>query len=121
MIKSIKIETIPHNQQRYDTLGDWTIDGTTLTILISDSGDWRANACVAMHELSEVLLCVDRGITQKQVDDFDTGSGKDFEEPGDSKEAPYHKEHMAANVVERFMQAQFGMSDTEYERLLYQS
>lgn len=118
MIRTIHIETIPHAEQRYETLGDWTIDGDIITIKVSDSGDWRINACVAMHELTEVLLSTDHGVTQAQVDAFDMGEGKDLEEPGDSPSAPYHREHLVANAVERLMQAQFGLSDEEYEGAL---
>ena len=45
-----------------------------------------------IHELTEMVLCIDRGVTFKAVDRFDMefeGAG----EPGDDPKAPYHREH----------------------------
>ena len=43
----ITIDTIPHNQQRYPTVGDWAFDSNgNLIIAVSDLGDWRYNALV---------------------------------------------------------------------------
>lgn len=68
----ITIETIPYDQQRYPTVGDWTFDKEgNLLIRVSGMGDWRKEALVAVHELVEVLICKQRGITQEQVDKFD--------------------------------------------------
>ena len=74
-LKRIFIETIPHSKQRYETCGDWwwDDDGETLQIRVSDTGDWRYNAAVAIHELTEVLLCRDHGVSQEAADGFDMG------------------------------------------------
>jgi len=109
----VLIRTIPHQTQWYNTVGDWiwSEDGHLLTINVSETGDWRYDMLVALHELVEVVLCKDRGITQESVDYFD----RDFEErrkhgevpedaePGDAIEAPYYEQHQIASVVERLL------------------
>lgn len=119
---NITIETIPHDQQRYPTCGDWTFDEKgDLTIRVSQLSDWRREALVAVHELIEVLLCKQRGITQEQVDKFD----KEFEanrsegnedEPGDDPSAPYRKEHFFATNIEALLSAELGVDFGEYEK-----
>jgi hypothetical protein len=55
---------------------------------------------VLMHELTEMFLCIDRGVSFKAIDQFDVqfkGTG----EPGDDLKAPYHREHRFATRVER--------------------
>lgn len=118
------IETIPHDKQRYPTVGDWKWDEDgTLHILISELSDWRRVALIAVHELVEVLLCKHAGITQEQVDKFDM----DFEtnreagnedEPGDDPDAPYVAEHCFATGVERLLCAGLGVDWKEYEEEL---
>lgn len=121
----ITIETIPHQQQRYETVGDWYYDQNgDLIIRVSDLGDWRENAMVGVHELVEVLIAKHRGITVEQVDKFDmeyeakreraiaeAGRNKDrvelllVPEPGDDPACPIRHEHSVATGVERILAA----------------
>lgn len=103
----IVIETIPHNQQRYETVGDWyyTAD-ETLHIKVSELSNWRREALIGLHELVEVLLCKHKGITQDEVDKFDMEFEKnrqlrDTSEPGDQPTAPYYHQHQFTSLVER--------------------
>ena len=114
MSLNIEIKTIPHQDQRYDTCGDWLIDGDNITILVSDLGDWRLEYLVADHELREALLCRHRGISPKVVDDFDT-SWKSEGEPGDDPQAPYKREHFFATSIERLTAAELDVDWAEYE------
>ena len=114
MSLNIEIKTIPHQDQRYDTCGDWLIDGDNITILVSDLGDWRLEYLVADHELREAILCRHRGISQKVVDDFDT-SWKSEGEPGDDPQAPYKREHFFATSIERLTAAELDVDWAEYE------
>ena len=119
----ITIETIPHDQQRYDTAGDWIWEPNgDLTIRVSETGDWRANAAIGVHELVEVLLCKQEGIGQEVVDAFDMAYEArrpegDESEPGDDPAAPYNRQHCFATAVERMLIAAFGMTWNEYENL----
>lgn len=111
----ITIETIPHNGQRYPTVGDWFYDEVgNLTIKVSDLGDWRYNALVGLHELVEVLKCKRDGVTQESVDAFDIEYEKnrpegDVSEPGDSPNAPYRQQHCLATGIERIMAEELGV------------
>lgn len=119
-MNSVAIRWIPHRQQRYETCGDWIIEGDKMTILVSDLGDWRMNMLVAVHELFEVVLCHDRGISQEQVDKFDIEFERsrplgDESEPGDDINAPYRNQHCFATAVERMLCAALGLSWQEYD------
>jgi hypothetical protein len=117
----IIIETIPHEQHRYTTVGDWFYepDGT-LRIKVSELSDWRREMLIAVHELIEVLACKHDGVTAESVDEFD----KNFEanrapdnedEPGDEPKAPYVRQHCLATGVERILAAHLGVNWKEYE------
>lgn len=118
----VVIETIPHEKQRYDTCGDWWWEDETLQTRVSaipeSAGGWRASMCVAIHELTEALLCKARGIDQKAVDDFDMGPGADDDEPGEHPAAPYRREHRAAYVPELFLLDAFDLDVRAYNAAL---
>ena len=117
----IVIETIPHKEQRYDTCGDWYRDKEgTLRIKVSQEIGDKAAALVAVHELVEVLLCEDRGITQIAVDKFDVEFEDErkpgnTDEPGDDPKAPYRKEHFFATNIERLLGAELGVDWAMYD------
>jgi len=114
----ITIETIPHHEQRYDTVGDWTHDALgNLTIRISDLDNWRYEVLAAIHELVESTLCSHAGITQKVVDLFDLNYKGDGE-PGDDPKAPYSGPHCLAMGIERVVAAVMGISWSKYEETL---
>ncbi len=120
----IVIETIPHDQQRYPTVGDWYRDEEgTLHIKVSEMSDNRHNFLVALHELIEVTLCEHRGITEESVSAFDIqyekereeGKHSDDEEPGFADNAPYRKEHTTAMSVEMLMAAELDVNWSKYD------
>ena len=76
---------------------------------------WRAEACVLVHELIELLLCRHRGISWASIDDFDM-SHPELDDPGSCKRAPYHKEHVFATKVEKMLCALFSMNWTAYDQ-----
>lgn len=109
----ITIETIPHDQQRYPTAGDWLIDAAgNIAVRVSETGNWRYDAAIGIHEAVEALLCRDAGISQADVDAFDTGYPGD--EPGDDPDAPYAREHCLATAVERLLIAAMELSWSDY-------
>jgi hypothetical protein len=120
MALRIQIETIPHDKQRYPTVGDWWhgSDGSW-QFCVSSMDDWRFEFAVAIHELVECALCLWAGVSQKQVDDFDIAFEKrrtinDVREPGDATNAPYRVQHCVATGVERIVIALLGVSWQEY-------
>ena len=99
---TIKILTIPHEEQRYDTLGDWQFIGDELIIFISNTGDWKRDACTALHELVEALMCKSDGVSQEQVDAWDM-KHPELPEPGNSITAPYFVQHIMAKTFEQLL------------------
>jgi len=115
---NITITTIPHEQQRYTTVGDWTFDSNgDLTIKVSKLSDWRREFLIAVHELIEVGLCKHDGISQEQVDAFDMGFKEDLE-PGDESNSPYREPHCFVTGFERLLCARLGVDWKDYEREL---
>jgi len=106
-LPKIIIETISHNKNRYDTVGDYYKIGK----------DWRITSskmtadmefCVIIHELVEWYLTQKRGIKEKDITSFDIQFEKNrkkcnLDEPGDDKRAPYYNEHQIATLFEKEM------------------
>ncbi len=125
---NIRIETIPNEKQRYKTIGDWFYVDLAYrnngeepqqrtVIRVSDLDEPKFEFLVALHELVEMFLCHERGVTEKQVDDFDIywkGDG----DPGNDPAAPYWKEHQFASVIERMMAHELGVDWQQYEKRL---
>jgi hypothetical protein len=98
----ISIEFIPHSQQRYNTEGDWYMDGENLIIKVSNEGSGFQQKIIAVHELVEAILCRYAGITDKDVDEWDfkfKGEG----EPGDDPKCPYRHQHKIATIIEEII------------------
>ena len=114
----ITIQTIPHAQQRYPTVGDWIwVDDHNLQIRVSDMGDRRYEALVAAHELVEALLCREHGITTEMVDAFDKAFEGDGE-PGAAPHCPYRLEHLRATAIEAKLADALGVDWYEYDAAL---
>jgi hypothetical protein len=112
----VNLRIIPANQQRYDTAGDWLWTSNTLEIRISRevaNKDIRYAMLLFVHELVEALLCRAAGITTAQVDSFDM-SHPQADEPGDDPKAPYHRQHLAAEAVERELARQLQVKWKDY-------
>lgn len=116
---NIQIKTIPDEEQRYDTVGDyWKKDGVD-EIKVSSMSNRQYEFLVAIHEMIEQYLCENAGITDEEITRFDV----DFEnnrkegdqsEPGESPLAPYHKQHMFAESIEKQMALECGIDWNDY-------
>lgn len=122
---NIFIKTIPHESQRYETVGDWYFDNeenpATLFIFVSDMGDKYKELLVARHELDEAMLCLKRDIKEEDVSRFDIQyeldrSKGDTSEPGDSPMAPYFHEHQIATAAEKLYAAYLKVDWDEYDK-----
>jgi hypothetical protein len=141
---NITIKTIPQKDQRYETIGDYWFDAACqgppkdhcdLEIRVSDTGNWKYEALLAIHELVEVLLCKDRRIAEPDIMAFDkafearrTGlhGGPEWsegpaidDEPGDDPAAPYGKEHRFAENIERLVAAELSVNWAQYDNDLF--
>jgi hypothetical protein len=118
MIYNVKIETVLPKEMRYRTVGDWFFSGKAcLVIQVADTGDWRYNILVAIHELCEVVLCQIAGVSEKSVDSFDLAH-QDDEDPGTHPKAPYHKQHIIAMGIEMILAACMDVKWRLYEDAL---
>ena len=121
---NLQIKTVPDDQQRYNTVGDYYVDENGKRVfVISDMHDWRYEILTAIHELVEGALCRKRGITDDQIDAFDLAYQAarpegDVSEPGDSTEAPYYHEHQFANKIERMLSDELEVDWDEYCRVV---
>ena len=111
----INIGSIPANDMRYDTAGDWIGVASSLRVTVAEQSDARYEALVAIHELVEAVLCLNVGVTAEMVDEFDfnfTGTG----EPGDHSDSPYKRQHAVAEIVERIVALELGVDFDKYLR-----
>lgn len=123
---NVDIKTIPQHLQRYDTVGDWYVDEGILYIRVSDMGDKDFENLVAIHEYVEAILCIQRGIKEKDVTEFDIwyeqqralGNIDCQSEPGDHEKAPYRKEHFFATSVERLISAELNVNWQQYDYVI---
>jgi len=123
----IDIQTIPHNEQRYETCGDWWFDKKheVLFIRVSELNNPKYESLIALHELVEALMCEDKKISETDVTEFD----KNFEmlreifpriigqqEPGDMISAPYHDAHKKASQMEATLADFLNVNFEDYEK-----
>lgn len=116
-LPNIKIYSIPHHTQRYDTAGDYLELSYEWQVLISKLPNWKMQFILTMHELIEMGLTKHNGVSWKDIDDFDM-SHPELDDPGACPKAPYHKEHMAAETIEKQLALLFGIDWKEYNAVL---
>lgn len=115
----IVIQSIPHDHHRYPTLGDyWLDEDGALQIRVSQLPDRRDMAALALHELVEAMLCLDRMISFEEITAFDQAhlEGPYSDDPGHHPQAPYHHEHVFAEIMERMLAHELGRNWQDYER-----
>lgn len=108
---------VDHQAQRYDTIGDYFVDQRGLHFRMSRLGDWRYEACVLVHEITEYLLVRAAGIDVTAIDRWDIdycGEG----EPGEDPSVPYHHQHMMADAIERTLALFLGVGWNDYEETI---
>jgi hypothetical protein len=121
-ISKICLEVIPHKDQRYETVGDYYRDGDgNLVIKVSDLGDNKKELLVMVHELIEVILTEESGVSEESITKFDIEFEKNrkpgnLDEPGDDPDSPYRVQHAIATSVERMMCALIGVDWKQYEK-----
>jgi hypothetical protein len=111
------IKTVPHHRQRYDTCGDYYVGRTgNLHIVVSDMGNRQHELLIALHELVEATLCLNRNISIDAIDRFDFAwkPHDGITEPGDDPLCPYYKEHQFATAIERAMAQQLNVDWQAY-------
>ena len=119
MFKRYHVLVIPHDGQRYNTVGDYYSPyKDTLELRISDLGNTDYEFLVLMHELVEAYLCYRDGISDTQITSFDVTYGGDKDEPGDSPDAPYHRQHVLASSIEYHVASALGVNWNSYAKAI---
>lgn len=118
-MKRVLLQSVQHASQRYETVGDYTEAHGFCLITVSDMANEQYEQLVAVHELIEWILVKARQIPLHRIDEFD----KTFEtnrDPGDESEpgwdpaAPYHREHVFAEKLERLLAEELGVNWEDY-------
>ena len=115
VIMTILVQEVNHEDQRYNTVGDWQFFDYLLHIKVSKMTDKRHVYLVAIHEIIEATLCHFMGISEEAVDEYDMNY-KGNAEPGDQPEAPYYIQHKFATMVEKKMAKLMEVDWKEYEK-----
>lgn len=125
MALHIYIDTIPHAEHRYPTVGDyWRVKNSAfglerLEVRVSALGNEDYEFLVAIHELIEEHLTRKRGISEASITAFDVAfeavrTTDSIDEPGDHPDAPYRYEHFFATSIERLIAAELGVDWMAY-------
>lgn len=123
---NVRIRSIPHRFQHYDTVGNYWRDvdssgAESLEIRVSRMRDRRHEFLVALHEFIEAFLCDWRRIAFAKITRFDIEyenqrrKGEPVE-PGASIRAPYRREHQFAERVERILARELEVDWQQYNR-----
>jgi len=128
MQKQIIIDFIPaENQRLRGNVGDFFYDENgVLHIRVTDMGNTLYERLVAIHELCEVTMTEDKGITEEEIQAFDEmffAEGADdmhheTKEPGWDVRSPYYYEHGISENIERQIALHCGVIWEEYEHAI---
>lgn len=126
--KNIRCHLVDDENQRYMTVGDFLYEAETdtLTVYVSRMENWKSELAVLIHEIFESVSLLDAEVPFHEVDLFDfqfekdrkAGKHTEYEEPGDSADAPYHRQHVGALFVEKETCAQLNLPWAEHERIV---
>lgn len=125
--KNIVIKIIPHENHRYETVGDYWIDEEgDWQVRVSEFGSFDHQFLVAIHELTEFWLTQKRGITEESISAFDINFEKEREEgkhtlgeePGNNINAPYYREHRFSENIERQLALEGGIDWFDYDNMV---
>ena len=125
-INEIHIKFIPASEFRYETVGDYWIEGETLQIRVVKMNDTIHNCLVAVHEFVEWMMTDYRGLAEEDIMAFDkefekendAGVHHDTVEPGFDSRSPYLREHTFATSVEMMICGFLGISWTNYDKIV---
>ena len=121
-LPQINIKIIPHKEQRYNTAGDYFLEKGVWQFRISEMENIFYEMFVLFHELWEWFRAVViNGVHEEDISVFDIDTvfeidPKNGNNPGRSKFAPYHSEHLEATSLERFLIKKCKMDLDEYNQ-----
>ncbi len=123
--REIDIKVIPHNEQRYETPGDYWDDASGVKQIRVSASKPHYEFLITVHEFIEAYLVASKGVNENDITNWD----KRFEEmrtkypeiigdmePGDNDGAPYYHEHQMATRVEKWLADSLGINWDEYAK-----
>jgi hypothetical protein len=118
----IEAKTIPYSEQRYPTCGDYWDDKDGKHFRVNDMGNEDYAFLVLIHEMVEERLTRRRGLTEQEIMAFDLMWEKEREdgkhapddEPGHDPRAPYRREHILSENIERLLAWEMGLDWETY-------
>lgn len=118
----ISLRTDDIKKHRYESIDDWQQpinlgDEVLFNAQTADMKNVDYNFLVLLHAMVEQYLCFRKDITDKQVTEFDM-QHTHCTDPGSHAEAPYHKQHEMATVVETIAAGALGINMDEYEKAI---
>jgi len=109
---------------RYKSYGDYweTVEGIVCFRAVSLHNPWY-EWLIFLHEIVEYILIKRAGIKIEDIDHYDMEFEKNrkvdnHEDPGDSYQAPYHRQHQWAMSCERLMASMMRIRWSDYEKAL---
>jgi hypothetical protein len=114
------------NVMRYPTCGDYFKVGRRTFIDIMEQDEEDYEFLIMIHELIEEYLTRKRGIAEQDITIFDMvferereeGLHGEDDEPGYDMRAPYRKEHIFSENIERLIAQELGVDWNEYTKRL---
>lgn len=118
-LPNIEIKVIDHKKHRYETVGDYFKKNKSWQFRVSKM-NYDYEMLVIFHELVEWFLTQKRGISEKGITNFDVWfeskrKAGNIDEPGHDKKAPYHKEHVFAEKIEKLIAKEIGVDWKKYD------
>ena len=104
---------------RNNGVGDYIVAGYPdwWDVEATETGNRKFNKLLLIHELVECMLIQEEGIEEYTIDQFDANN-LDAEEPGELLNAPYHKEHVHAEFVEKYLCEAMNVDWNEYSKAI---
>lgn len=125
MIKTI-IESVSLKSQRFLTLGDYFFKKGVRYFRITKTKNNLFDDAIFIHEFIEEVLTRNKGIKEKDImkhdlwfeKEVEKGNFSDDDEPGEHKDAPYRREHLLAEKIERMILKELNVDWKEYSNYL---
>lgn len=123
---NINLKQIPNEEIRirHDFTGAdwwWDNDGNLEVRVAAELIDWKEAMSLAVHEITEALICKYMNISIDDVDKFDSefkGEHIIDVNAGDDPKAPYKIPHTFATAIERILTGIFGVDWLSYDEKL---
>ena len=122
-INSILIDFVPLHKIRNNGIGDFFTQLDRGVVRAVKLPDIRYSILIALHEILEFVLTSNANIKESDIDKFDAivelnGSESDKIDPGSLPNAPYKRQHLFSENIERLVALEMGIDFKEYNQVI---